>query len=82
MRTTVRLPDDLLYQAKQVALAENRTLTDIIEEGVRRVVDGQKPGRRVLPPVSTAKGGFLVDISNNVALFDALDEGVPFEKLR
>jgi len=60
-RTTVRLPGELLVQAKRKAAAEGRTLTSLIEEGLRRVVaekrDAAQP-RAVTIPVSTAKGGF------------------------
>ena len=37
-RTTVRLPRDLLARAKRKAIAEKRTLTSLIEEGLRLVV--------------------------------------------
>jgi hypothetical protein len=66
MRTTVRLPGDLLARAKRKAAAEGRTLTSLIEDGLRRVVDERgKPGRRrrvVLPRVSKATGGLLPGI--------------------
>lgn len=61
-RTTVRLPEELLIRAKQKAAAEGRTLTSLIEEGLRVVV-AEKPEQakkeRVLPRVSTASGGLL-----------------------
>jgi hypothetical protein len=59
-RTTVRLPEDLLKRAKRKAAAEGRTLTSLIEDGLRLVVtENQKAvrGKRVLPRVSTADGG-------------------------
>jgi hypothetical protein len=62
MRTTVRLPEDLLRRAKRKAAAEGRTLTQLIEDGLRAVVDErQKPAqrRRVVLPVSQATGGLL-----------------------
>jgi hypothetical protein len=62
MRTTVRLPQDLLRRAKRKAAAEDRTLTSLIEEGLRAVVDERpKPakGKRVLPRVSKATGGLM-----------------------
>jgi hypothetical protein len=37
-RTTVRLPEDLLKRAKRKAAAEGRTLTSLIEDGLRRVI--------------------------------------------
>jgi hypothetical protein len=62
MRTTVRLPDDLLRRAKRKAAAEDRTLTALIEEGLRTVVDERsKPTRRrrIVLPVSKATGGLM-----------------------
>ena len=59
-RTTVRLPEELLRRAKRKAAAEGRTLTALIEDGLRQVVaDDRKAGKRkrVLPRVSTATGG-------------------------
>jgi hypothetical protein len=61
-RTTVRLPRDLLLRAKRKAAAEGRTLTALIEDGLRAVISGSvKPAkrRRVVLPVSKAKGGLL-----------------------
>jgi hypothetical protein len=60
MRTTVRLPEDLLKRAKRKAAAEGRTLTDLIEEGLRVVVAGKRSAsrqERVLPRSSSATGG-------------------------
>jgi hypothetical protein len=62
MRTTVRLPEDLLNRAKRKAAADDRTLTSLIEEGLRAVVDGRGRAakrRRVVLPVSKATGGLL-----------------------
>lgn len=65
MRTTIRLSDDLLRRAKRKALAERRTLTSVLEEGLRLVLDEGRTSvrkKRVLPPVSKAKGGFMPGI--------------------
>jgi hypothetical protein len=63
MRTTVRLPEDLLRRAKRKAAAEGRTLTSLIEDGLRAVVDERgKPAKRrrvQLPRISKATGGLL-----------------------
>ena len=77
-RTTVRLPQDLLRRAKRKAAAEGRTLTSLIEDGLRLVV-AETPKRprakRVLPRFSSATGGPMpgVDISNSAALQEAED---------
>ena len=77
-RTTVRLPRDLLSRAKRKAVAERRTLTSLIEEGLRLVVsEKQKPAKakRILPRCSDATGGPLpgIDISNSAALQEMED---------
>ena len=79
-RTTVRLPEDLVRRAKRKAAAEGRSLTALIEEGLRRVLRESAPAGkvgRVLPPVSTATGGLLpgIDLNDTAALqeMDDLD---------
>lgn len=58
-RTTVRLPEDLIRRAKRKAAAEGRTLTALIEEGLRLVVfpKPKEKAKRVMPRVSRATGG-------------------------
>jgi len=59
-RTTVRLPEGLLDRAKRKAARERRTLTSLIEEGLRLVLAENRKtpkGKRVLPRISTATGG-------------------------
>ena len=59
-RTTVRLPEDLLNSAKRKAAAEGRTLTSLIEDGLRLIVAEHKKrtkGKRILPRISKATGG-------------------------
>ena len=74
-RTTVRLPEDLLIRAKRKAAAEGRTLTSLIEEGLRLVVaeNGKvAKKRRVLPCISTATGGPMPGV--DITRFSALEE--------
>ncbi len=75
-RTTVRLPEQLLKQAKRKAAAEGRTLTSLIEDGLRLVVADKPtlPGR-VMPRLSTAIGGPRpgIDISNSAQLQELED---------
>jgi len=73
IRTTVRLPPELLRQAKRKAAAEGRTLTSLIEDGLRQVVNATprtKRTRRVSLPVSRATGGVMpgIDLDNSAAL--------------
>jgi hypothetical protein len=76
-RTTVRLPDELLRRAKRKAAAEGRTLTSLIEDGLRLVIsEERKPAKRkIVLPLSSAKGGPWpgIDISNSAQLQEIED---------
>jgi hypothetical protein len=77
-RTTVRLPEDLLDRAKHKAAAEGRTLTSLIEDGLRLVLADRPKAdavRRRMPRVSKATGGPApgIDIANLSALQEAED---------
>jgi hypothetical protein len=43
MRTTIDLPDDLFRRAKSEAALRGRKLKDLVEEGLRAVVDKTPP---------------------------------------
>jgi hypothetical protein len=78
-RTTVRLPDDLLHRAKRKAAAEGRSLTALIEDGIRRVLNDRnklRPAQRPLPPVSIATGGVRpgIDLNDSAALIELDDQ--------
>jgi hypothetical protein len=77
-RTTVRLPEDLLSRARRKAAEENRTLTSLIEDGLRVVVGEKRKvekRRPVIPRVSKARGGLVpgVDLTNPSTLQEADD---------
>jgi hypothetical protein len=77
-RTTVRLPAALITRAKRKAAAEGRSLTALIEDGLRRVVSDRAPAdaaKRVMPPVSTVTGGLMpgIDLNETAALQEAED---------
>jgi hypothetical protein len=78
MRTTVRLDEELLRQAKAAAAREGETVTSLIERGLRLVLASarRRPQRaRVTLPVSRAKGGTRpgVNLDDSSTLLDILD---------
>ena len=78
MRTTVRLDDALLEQARREAARQGETITALIERGLRLVLarpEKRKPRRRVEIPVCTAGGGTLpgVDIDDSARLLDIME---------
>ncbi len=81
-RTTIRLPDDLVSSAKRKAAAEGRSLTALIEDGLRRIVDERAPAgqsARILPPVNTATGGLTrgIVLNDSAALLEIDGNGWP-----
>ncbi|MEI9812321.1 MAG: DUF2191 domain-containing protein [Acidobacteriota bacterium] len=77
-RTTVRLDEALLAQAKREAAKRGSTLTDLIDEGLRLVLASSKPGqenRTIKLPVCRAGGGLLpgVDLNDSAALLDLME---------
>lgn len=85
-RTTVRLPPDLVRRAKRKAAAEGRSLTALIEEGLRRVLSEHPSAgkaRRILPPVSAATGGLMPGIDlNETATLQETEDMDYVERLR
>jgi hypothetical protein len=79
MRTTVRLDDGLLEQAKAAARQKRKTLTSLIEEGLRLVLahnEIRTPRRKIILPLSRKRGGLLpgVDLDNNSTLLDVMED--------
>ena len=84
MRTTVRLPEELLTRAKARAARDKTSLTALIEEGLRSVLDRPQRDRqrRIMPRVSSVSGRQLVDTTKIGKLLGELDEELPIEKRR
>ena len=85
-RTTVRLPEDLVRRAKRKAVTEGRSLTALIEDGLRRVLKESPPAgrtRRILPPVSSAAGGLMPGINlDETAALQEMDDLERARRLR
>ena len=78
MRTTIRLDDDLLREAKANAVRTGRTLTAVIEDALRLALrPAEHPGGRVELPVFEGKGQGLqpgVDLDDSAALLDLMEQ--------
>ena len=61
MKTTLNLPDMVVREAKQRALAEDTTLTDLIVQGLTARL--RKGGPAGSLPVSSAGGGLVAGTS-------------------
>ena len=79
MRTTVRLDNELLSRAKIHAARHHRTLTSVIEEGLRLVLAADQRNERrarIALPVSRRDGGPRpgIDLDDTSTLLDELDD--------
>ena len=76
MRTTIRLSPDILRKAKKQAAEKGRTLTSLIEDGLKAVLAEPRPSsvQRLRLPVSKASGGTLpgVDLNRSSDLEDRM----------
>jgi hypothetical protein len=77
MRTTIRLDDDLLREAKTAAAASGRTLTELVEDALREALARRQAGagrKRVV--LRTFKGRGLrpgVDLDDSAVLLELMD---------
>jgi len=78
MRTTVRLNERLLTEAKQLAARTGRTLTAVIEDALRQALTGAKRSKGSHPPkLPTFRGQGLqpgVDLDDTAALLGLMEE--------
>jgi hypothetical protein len=78
MRTTVRLDEKLLAEAKKLAVDSGRTFTQVIEDALRMALAQVREKKRTKPVKLHSFGGRGlqpgVDLNNNAALADLMDE--------
>lgn len=76
MRTTVRLDEHLLHQARQYALASGKTLTAVLEQALRESLARRPAAARLRPlKLKTFRGGGVrpgIDLDDSAALLDAM----------
>jgi hypothetical protein len=79
MRTTIRLPEELLRRTKKKAAEKGQTLTSLIEDGLKVVLAdaGHAPRRSHSKlPISKATGGTLpgIDLNRAADLEDRMNQ--------
>jgi hypothetical protein len=77
MRTTVRLDESLLAQAKQVAAASGKTLTAVLEDALRESFArrSEKVRRKRVRLLTVQGSGTLpgVDLDDSAALLETME---------
>ena len=85
VRTTVRIDDTLYREIKERAAREGRTVAAVLEDALRVGMRNAEPNpAEPYVPRTLAMGGLRegIDINSNSSVLDAMDEGLPLEKLR
>jgi len=83
MRTTVRLDDQLLREAKRAAAEAGQTLTALIEDSLRERLARRRPGRPSKQRLPRFRGTGLqpgVDLDDTSALLDLMDARDPLRR--
>lgn len=73
IRTTVNIDDNVMQRLKREAARQGRTMSEMIETAVRRLMSEQPPRADVVPLPTFRGGGALVDISDRDALYQAME---------
>jgi len=85
MRTTVTINDRLYEEAKVAAARQGTTVGSILEDALAAyLARAAEAVGAELPPLPVTHGWVMpgVDVNDNSAMLDLLDEGVPFDSLR
>ncbi len=80
MRTTVRLDDDVLAEAKALAARTGRTLTQVIEDSLRSALSSRPGPTRDMPELPVFHGDGLrpgVDLDSMSDLLDIMESDDP-----
>lgn len=81
MRTTLNIDDELHAQLKRLAAATDRTLTEVLEDAIRGLLNDVSRAEAEPPPTfptfdGAERPGLLpgVDLDDTASLLDQLDE--------
>lgn len=77
MRTTIRIDEQLLKEAKQLAIRSGKTLTAVIEDALRESLSRQRAAERREPVrlITFGGAGLLpgADLDDSAALLDVME---------
>ena len=73
MKTTLQIDDGVMRELKMRAARDGRTMSELVEAALRRLLD-ERPPDKDLPPLPVMKARELVDVSDRDALYRAMEE--------
>lgn len=76
MKTTLNIDDTVMARLRRESVRQKRTMSELVESGLRLLFQTQKSGRNPeLPPLPTMRsGGHAVDVTDREALYGLMDE--------
>lgn len=73
MKTTLVIDDTVMMRLKEEAARSGRTMSELVEVALRRLLDDTGARRSPAPLPSFDSGGALVDVADRDALYRAME---------
>jgi hypothetical protein len=73
MKTTLNIDDKVMEQLKREAAKQRRTMSELVESALRLLFQNTKTQKALSPLPSFKGGGYLVDITDREALYQAME---------
>ncbi len=73
MKTTLNIDDKVMEQLKRESAKQRRTMSELVESALRLLFQTTKTPKPLSPLPSFKGGGYLVDITEREALYQAME---------
>jgi hypothetical protein len=75
MKTTLNIDDTVMNRLRREAARQGKTMSELVEAALRLLLQsgGRKSKRKLRPLPTFRSGGYLVDIADRDALYDAME---------
>ncbi len=73
MKTTLVIDDRVMARLREEAARQGKTLSELVETALRLMLQAQKTKQAMPPLPSFHSGGYLVDIADRDALYQAME---------
>ena len=73
MKTTLNIDDKVMEQLKRESAKQRRTMSELVESALRLLFQNTKTPKTLSPLPSFKGGGYLVDITDREALYQAME---------
>jgi hypothetical protein len=73
MKTTLMIDDTVMVRLKQEAARTGRTMSELVEVALRRLLEDVGTAKDLRPLPSFDSGGALVDVADRESLYQAME---------